>query len=307
MALVVALIPTTEPDPQAVEEVVALLAAAAVADGVDPVSEPVLLRLRHRRRGQHLLARDGSGTLVGFADLDVRGERTTTELAVHPAHRRRGTGGALVDAVLQRSAGPLWAWAHGEHPAAVRLAQRHRLHRARELWQLRRDLREPLPSRPLPDGLTLRSFVPGRDEAAVVEVNNRAFAWHPEQAGWDAGELAVREREAWFEPAGFLLAIDGAGRLAGFHWTKVHPGPPPLGEVYLLGVDPAAQGSGLGGALIVAGLEHLAGQGLSEVLLYTESDNESAVAMYRKLGFRHHHTDVEFLRLGMVTASETFR
>ncbi|MGH3977835.1 MAG: mycothiol synthase [Pseudonocardiaceae bacterium] len=290
------LIPTTQPDPHTVEEVVALLAAAAAADGVDPVSEPVLLRLRHGRPGLRLLARDGGGTLVGFANLDVRGDRATAELAVHPGHRGQGIGTALATAVREHHDGPLWVWAHGEHPAAVRIAGRHGMRRERELWQLRRDLADPLPSRPLPEGLSLRRFVPGRDEAAVVEVNNRAFAWHPEQSGWDVGELAVREGEPWFDPTGFLLVTDGDGRLAGFHWTKVHPGPPPVGEVYVLAVDPAAQGDGLGPALVLAGLEHLRDRGLGEVLLYTESDNEAAVRMYRKLGFRHHHTDVEFLR-----------
>ncbi|MQA15427.1 MAG: mycothiol synthase [Pseudonocardiaceae bacterium] len=273
-----------------------LLEAAAAADGVDPVSEPVLLRLRHGRPGRHLLARDATGALVGFADLDVRHERATTELTVHPAHRGHGTGTALVDAVAQRAGSALWAWAHGEHPAAVRLADRAGMRRARELWQLRRSLTDPVPSRLLPEGLSLRAFVPGSDERAVVEVNNRAFAWHPEQSGWEVEDLQLRGGEPWFDPAGFLLAVDGADRLHGFHWTKVHPGPPPAGEVYVLAVDPDAQSGGLGAALTAAGLEHLRERGLPEALLYSEADNAAAIRMYRKLGFTHHHTDVEFLR-----------
>lgn len=268
--------------------------AVAAADGVDPVSEPVLLRLRYGRPGRHLLARDNTGTLVGFADLDVRYGRATTELAVHPAARGQGVGTALVDAVVQRAGPDLWAWAHGEHPAAVRLAEAAGMRRARELWQLRRDLAEPVPTRLLPDGLSLRSFVPGHDEAAVVEGNNRAFSWHPEQSGWEVADLELREGEPWFDPAGFFLAVDDADRLHGFHWTKVHPGPPPAGEVYVLAVDPDAQSGGLGAALTAAGLEHLRQRGLAEVLLYTEADNVAAIRMYRKLGFAHHHTDVEF-------------
>lgn len=285
---------TSRPGPDETAAVLALLEAAAGADGVDPVSEPVLLRLRHRRTGDHLLARDAEGTLVGYAALDTRPDRPAAELAVHPDHRRRGTGTALADAVVERVGSGLWVWAHGEHPGALALAQRHGMRRARELWQLRRSLDETVQHRPMPDGVRLRAFEPGRDEAAVVEVNNRAFAWHPEQAGWDVEQLTVREDEPWFDPAGFLLAVDDSDRLLGFHWTKVHPDG--TGEVYLLGIDPDAQGTGLGAALTAAGLEHLGSLGLADVLLYTESDNEAAVRMYEKLGFRHHRTDVAFRR-----------
>jgi mycothiol synthase len=146
----------------------------------------------------------------------------------------------------------------------------------------------------LPDGVALRVFVPGEDEAAVVRVNNRAFAWHPEQRRWDSSELMVREAAPWFDPKGFLLAVNPAEELLGFHWTKVHPDG--LGEVYVLAVDPEAQGNGLGSALTVAGLAYLRERGVGEVMLYVESDNVAALRTYQKLGFVYHHTDVEFLR-----------
>jgi len=278
-----------------VAAVVGLLAAAAAADGVNPVSEAAALRLHRPSAGfMHLLAYDSAGTLVGYAGLDERVERRGAELVVHPGHRRRGVGGALLAELLDRVHGPLWVWAHGEHPAALRLARRAGLARRRELFQLRRDLGEPIPPRALPDGVALRAFAPGEDEAAVIRVNDRAFGWHPEQSRWDIRELMVREAQPWFDPKGFLLAVDPADRLLGFHWTKVHPDG--LGEVYVLAVDPDAQGSGLGGALTVAGLAHLRERGVPEVMLYVESDNAAALATYRKLGFAHHHTDAEFLR-----------
>lgn len=279
-----------------IADVAGLLAAAAVSDGVDPISEAASLRLHHPGTGTHLLAHDAAGALVGYAALDERTDRRTAEFAVHPEHRRSGVGGALLAALLDRVSGPLWVWAHGEHPAALRLAERAGLARKRELLQLRRGLDQPIPPRALPDGVTLRSFVPGEDEAAVVRVNNRAFSWHPEQSHWDVSALAVREAQPWFDPKGFLLAVDRQGRLLGFHWTKVHPEGP--GEVYVIGVDPDAQGTGLGAALIAAGMEYLREQGLAEVMLYVESDNATALQTYRKLGFRQHHTDVEFLQAG---------
>lgn len=274
----------------------ALLEAAAATDGVDPLSEAAVLRLQRSDAGphRHLLVHDDAGVLLGYGGVDTRAKRVTAEFAVHPDRRRRGTGATMLAALLDQLTGSLWIWAHGEHPAALRLARRAGLDRERELLQLRRPLRDPLPPRSLPAGLTLRSFTPGRDEPAVVEVNNRAFAWHPEQARWDADELRVREAQPWFDPDGFLLAVDSQDRLHGFHWTKVHPGD--LGEVYVMGVDPDSQGIGLGGALTAAGLAHLRERGLPEVMLYVESDNVAALRTYHKLGFRRHHSDVEFLR-----------
>ena len=285
-----------QPSDGQVAAVAGLLDAVAAADGVDPISEAAALRLHHPGAGSvlHLLA-SSAGTLVGYAGLDERIERRSAEFAVHPGHRRRGVGGTLLAALLDRVHGPLWVWAHGEHPAALRLARRAGLARRRELFQLRRRLAEPIPPRALPDGVALRAFVPGEDEAAVVRVNDRAFAWHPEQSRWDIRELMVREAQPWFDPKGFLLAVDPVDRLLGFHWTKVHPDG--LGEVYVLAVDPDAQGTGLGGALTVAGLVHLRERGASEAMLYVESDNAAALQTYQKLGFAHHHTDAEFLAL----------
>lgn len=284
-----------QPSDGEVAAAVGLLAAVAAADGVDPVSEAAALRLHHPGAGSvHVLASDSAGTLVGYAGLNERVERRTAEFAVHPGHRRHGVGGALLAALLDRVHGPLWVWAHGEHPAALRLARRAGLVRRRDLFQLRRGLAEPIPPRVLPQGVALRAFVPGEDEAAVVRVNDRAFDWHPEQSRWDIRELMVREAQPWFDPKGFLLAVDPVDRLLGFHWTKVHPDG--LGEIYVLAVDPDAQGTGLGGALTVAGLMYLRERGTPEAMLYVESDNAAALRTYQKLGFAHHHTDAEFLR-----------
>lgn len=279
-----------------IAEVLALLAAAEAADGFHAISEAAMLGLRPEadsHTGVHLLAHDPDGTLVGYAYLDERPERRTAEFAVHPEHRRRGVGGALLAALLDRVRAPLWLWAHGEHPGALRLAQRVGVVSRRTLFQLRRSLAEPILPPRLPDGVTLRTFLPGQDEAAVVRVNKRAFAWHPEQGRLDTKELVLLEDQPWFDAKGFLLAVDPAGQLLGFHWTKMHPDG--LGEVYVLAVDPDAQGTGLGGALTVAGLAYLRDRGAPEAMLYVDSDNPAALRTYHNLSFAHHHTDVQLL------------
>jgi mycothiol synthase len=275
--------------------VLALADAAAAADGVFPLSEDTLLRVRHS--GQldapgaespvHLLSETADG-LAGYAYLD----RSAGELVVHPGFRQRGHGTALVNAALAGHKQTVRFWAHGDGPGARALAERTGFERVRVLFQMRRSLAGPLPEAPLPAGVTLRHFRPGVDEEAWLRVNARAFADHPEQGRWTLDDLRLREEEPWFDPAGFLLAVDIEDTLLGFHWTKIHP--KSIGEVYVLGVDPGGHRRGLGTALTVAGLEYLAGRGLETVMLYADESNVAAVRLYRRLGFEIWSADVSY-------------
>ncbi|MFI7076900.1 mycothiol synthase [Micromonospora sp. NPDC049903] len=285
--------------PTEIAEVLALARAAGDSDGADPLDEHVLLRLRDERAPAiHLLTRD-DGTLTGYAHLDTGdpGSGIGAELVVHPAYRRRGIGRALARAVVAAAPGPLRAWAHGDHPSAAALAVDLGFRRARVLWQLRRPLTALDPPR-LPDGVELRAFRPGQDDDAWLTLNARAFADHPEQGRWSADDLRVRLDEPWFDPAGFLLAVESAtGRLLGFHWTKVHEreGSARIGEVYVLGVDPSAHGGGLGRALTTAGLAYLREQrGLDRVMLYVDESNTGAVALYERTGFARWSAHVNY-------------
>ena len=274
-------------------EVRALAAAAAEADGTAPLGEHVLLHLRDDDAA-HLLARDPGGLLRGVAQFDVAD--SVAELVVHPDHRRAGLGRRMVEELLARTNGrALRVWAHGRHPGAVALAEGLGFEQVRELWQMRRSLLDPLPAPELPTGVRLRPFVPGVDDEEFLRVNNAAFDWHPEQGGWDAAQLQLRMAEPWFDAAGFLLAVDEQDRVLGFHWTKVHTSPEPIGEVYVLGVDPEARGLRLGAALTLAGLHHLRASGQTRVLLYVEADNSAAVRLYSSLGFTRWQVDVSYL------------
>lgn len=268
-------------------------AACADQDRQDPLDEAARLRLRHHglEDSRLWLVSDS-----GFALVRPGGGATQLDLAVAPSARSCGFGRALLTAVLAEVDGvdgPLTAWSHGDHPAASALAVRHGFERARELWVMRRGA-VPVPDLSLPAGVAIRSFEPG-DEAEVLRVNAAAFADHPEQGALDETGLRQRMEEPWFDPAGLLLAVEGE-RVLGFHWTKVHPDG--AGEVYVVGVDPAAQGRGLGRVLTLAGLRHLAEVGVPEVHLYVERDNAAARALYEGIGFTHAPADthVQYLR-----------
>ena len=275
-------------------EVGQLLEAAESTDGVAPVGEAVRLRMRPGATGSRHLLAHLDDELAGYAHVDMLGDsggHKVAEFAVHPKHRHQGVGEALVTALPQES---LRIWAHGGHPDAEQLAAKLGFRKVRELLRMRLRVDNELPEPTLPDGITIRPFVPGKDEAAVVYVNHRAFDWHPEQGSMSIEDVRAKEEEDWFDPAGFLLAFDADDRLAGFHWTKVHT--PELGEVYVVGVDPDRQGGGLGKALTLAGLHHLREQQVKEVMLYVESDNAAAVRVYTKLGFTLWDADVQYGR-----------
>ena len=295
-------------DPDTVPALTTLIEQITEHDGMSPLSEHVWLHLKEGgdERGQHLLAWSPDDRIAGYAHLDVTDavEGPSAEVAVGPPYRRHGLGHLMIDELISHSPdGRLRLWAHGEQDGAAALASSMGFVRSRVLWQMRRSLYAPLPKPHLPAGVDLRTFRPGVDEDSWLVVNARAFSRLPDQGGWDRDDLERRIREPWFSADGFLMAWRG-DRLVGFHWTKVHGGGPhedghphePIGEVYVVGVDPDERGRGLGRALTLAGLHHLRSLDLSQAMLYVDATNTTAIALYEALGFLRWDTDVLFRR-----------
>jgi mycothiol synthase len=145
--------------------------------------------------------------------------------------------------------------------------------------------------------LAVRPFRPGTDVDGWLRTNNAAFAWHPDQGDWTADRLTGRLQEDWVDLEGFLVHDGADGTIDGFCWTKAHPATsddPAMGEIFVVAAHPGTHGTGLGRALTLAGLDHLAARGLTTAMLYVEADNAPAVALYERLGFAVHHSDAGY-------------
>ena len=300
---------TTRLDQPQIDLAVALIEQITDFDGLSPVSEHVLLHLRHGGddQGRHFLLWHGQ-ELIAYAHLDVTDEvdGPSAEIAVAPKARTDELGRELISEILAATpSGRLRLWAHGEQADAGRWALSLGFRHLRTLWQMRRSLLAPLPQAVFPDDVVLRTFVPGQDDEEWVKINALAFAGHMEQGDWTIEDLHRRMQEPWFSVPGFLIAADRAtGRMLGFHWTKVHGSletdnhaghvHEAIGEVYVVGVDPTLQGKGLGRALTLAGLHHLRSRGLVQSMLYVDATNESAIALYEHMGFARWDVDVMY-------------
>jgi len=270
-------------------EVRRIAEACDEADGVITLNEQACLQLKYRGlRDASLWLGDGGFALLHGQILD---------LAVHPDSRGNGVGTALAQAAL---AATDWveAWSHADHPGAGRIATRFGIPKERELRIMSRATRLPVPDVVVPPGVRIRTFLPS-DEDALLEVNAAAFAHHPEQGHMTSEDFRERVAEAWFDAAGLFLAVpeddDPELPLLGFHWTKVHRDEdPPYGEVYVVATNPKAAGRGLGTLLTNVGLRHLATQGVDEVILYVDGDNDPAIAVYEGQGFEVVRTEVQY-------------
>ena len=263
--------------------------ACDAADGVITLNEQACLQLKYRGlRDASLWLGDGGFALLHGQILD---------LAVHPDSRGHGLGTALAAAALA-STDRVEAWSHADHPAAARIAERLGIPKERELRIMSRPTSLPVADVTVPPGVRIRTFLP-QDEEALLEVNAAAFAHHPEQGHMTHEDFRERVSEAWFDPNGLFLAVpeedDPEVPLLGFHWTKVHRDEdPPYGEVYVVAANPKAAGRGLGTVLTNVGLRHLATQGVDEVILYVDGDNDPAVAVYERQGFTTVRTEVQY-------------
>lgn len=293
----------------------ALMVAAAQLDGADALDEAQILAV-HSDSCRHLVLVDDGNQLHGYLQIaapDPRSADVSAGLVVGPAFddvsRAQIADALLLGAEAASTPGRLVLWSRSDASPVGLAAARRGYSADRGLLTMSRPLSSADAVTVTAPGVALQPFRPGRDDAAWLALNAAAFADHPEQGAWTAADLEQRMAQPWFDPAGFLLAVEvdiseaasptdstPPGTMLGFHWTKLHPGSPPTGEVYVLGTAPAAQGRGIARALLAAGLAYLQRAGAGEVILYVDEANEAAVRLYQRSGFEVFRRQVQYRR-----------
>jgi len=282
-----------------VPQVRTLIDVARQHDGAAAIGEHKFLRVTSGSATgvQAILATEGN-RLVGYANVErfpvKGGSRLSAEMVVHPDARRRGTASRMLEAIInegrRREVDRLDVWAYRQLSGTRELAAKFGLQPSRTLLEIRMPLPETLPEAFLPEDVELRSFVPGRDEAEWLELNNLVFEHHPEQGSWDEEDLALRLKQPWFDGRDFLVAAK-QGRLVGFNWLKLDHASR-VGEIYVIGVHPSERRRHFGRALTILGLEHMRRRGMTQATAYVDALNSGALAMYYALGFTLDHTDL---------------
>ena len=284
--------------------VIQLINAATQQDGTPPISEHIVLHLRHGgdKSDSHLLI-ESDNKVIGYAHIDATDlvAGPSVELVVHPEHRKSGYGKDLLKKAQEICGDQMRLWAHGDLSAAKKLAEENGFERIRTVIQMRKELADVHTHQ---HNFEIRTFLPDIDNAEWLALNNQAFKDHPEQGNWSEKDLETRLNEAWFDPNGFFVAIEDS-KMIGFTWTKIHGGHSHkhdadseqhdhdlIGEIYITAVSKA--GVGLGKVSTETALAYLKRNGLTSAMLYVDSDNQRALNLYKSLGFVESAQDVMY-------------
>jgi mycothiol synthase len=288
------------------ESVLALIKAAHDFDGTPSIAEHVLLHLRHGgdKSDSHIVIEENQ-QVIAYAHLDTTDlvAGPSIEAVVHPQHRGKGLGALILKEAIKICGDKTRIWSHGDLPAAKAIAASLKLERLWSNLLMSKSLGE---IQPVTSKYPIRTFIPGLDNQAFLDLNNKVFADYPDQGGWSEDDLKVRVNESWFDDKGFFVAED-KGELIGFCWTKIHGahthshsggdddhGHEALGEIYVLAVNPDYKGQGVGRDLTITGLNYLKYQGLNNVMLYVGVENKPAFKLYKSLGFNEFGSDVMY-------------
>ncbi|MFA9432337.1 GNAT family N-acetyltransferase [Egicoccus sp. AB-alg2] len=290
-------------------EVLAALDAQEAARGASLVDEAEHVRLRRfvdtgeRAEGWQALAARRPGpdeALVGYAAVVLTDAGVASGdvavLAGTPAHPATETLKRLLAALAERAeaaaAVHLQMWVRLAGAPEIDAAHAAGFTVARRLGVLGTSL-DDVEVVPPPEHWTIRPYRPDVDDEAVVAVLAGAYEG-TDEAGWTLQQFQERRAYDWFRPEDLLLAEDATGHLGGLHWLKRRTDAE--GEVYNLAIAPSAQGAGLGGALLTAGLAHLRDVGCLDVVLWVDRANERAVRLYERYGFTTRWDDIAFGR-----------
>jgi mycothiol synthase len=274
------------PDPADAEVVLDLIVARDIADLGRPDYTLEDVRADWSAPGIDL-ARDAwlveqDGVALGYAMLDDRGAALIT---VPPANEGRGVGSLLREAAEARAIERGEALVRQYVPTSNEGARTQLLAAgywpAYSYFRMRMDLADAPPP---PDGVPVREFSRGPDDAPVHALVEEAMAGVPgnEPRSLESWQAAKVDKDGW-DPSLWLLHEDADGLAGVVLCERWEDG---LGYVDYLAVAARSRGQGLGRAMLLHGLAALRDAGLTVAELSVQGENASATRLYESVGMQ---------------------
>ncbi len=231
--------------------------------------------------------------IVGF--MDVKPELTIGRVIfacwIHPGHRRRGLATKLLGCATNRAKELRAKVAHvnmmEENIVAKRVLPRLDFNLVRRFLELRLDIADVHWSGINQAVLEYRYLQRG-EEDKLTQIQNRAFAGTWGYNPNTVEEIIYRTNLSTCSPEDIVLIYE-RDKVVGYCWTEIacegEATSERKGRIFMLGVDPDYRGKGIGKTLLLAGLAHLKSKGLQAAELTVDSENKTACALYKSIGF----------------------
>ncbi len=289
-------------------EIVAALAnlCAQTDEGEQAISEPAEIRREWQTPGFNLetdirLVFSPGGALVGYVETwdSPPHVRVWQWGRVHPEWRGRGIGTYLVQFGEERArqaipkAPPearvyISSGADSRNQGAKALFEQKGYSLVRHFWRMRIDFTEPPTAPVLPEGITIRTFVPGQDDRATFDAMEDAFMdhWGFLRMPYERWRHFTIDKED-FDPSLYFLAVDG-GEIAGIALCEPKiTEDPDMGWVDDLAVRRAWRRRGLGLALLRHAFVELYKRGRPRAGLGVDAASlTGATRLYERAGMR---------------------
>lgn len=234
------------------------------------------------------------GLLAAYGEVTNQGSgKLISDGYIHPEHRGRGLGTALVRLMETRARELVGDAPDGAEvtlgngvllldQAGRDLLEREGYTLARIFWEMRIELSEPPAAPTLPAGLRLRAFVPGQDDHAVFETVESAFADHWDHIPRAFDEWISRTKRPDFDPSLWLLIEADNGTIPAVALGMVRAD---HGWISTVATLRAWRGQGLASVLLRASFRAFWEHGMRIVALGVDAQNPTgATHVYEAAG-----------------------
>ena len=240
---------------------------------------------------QDLFIAEIDGSIVGYLNLrpELGIDRVVIGCRVHPEHRRKGLSGRFLDYAIRRARQLGAMTAHVDvmenNEIARKALEKYGFEPVRHYYELKLTMSHVDWEEAERASQECRHLLPG-EEAALADIQNKSFAEHWGYNPNTEATIAFSVHRAHSSPEDIVLACE-EDDIVGFCRTEITGNGE--GRISMIGTDPDFRGRGVGRKSLLAGLLYLKNKDVHTVYLMVDTVNETALTLYRSVGFEHHN------------------